>query len=274
MNFLKKIFKEKNKTTLPLNAPYKKNSNLDEILDSTNDFSKISKKIKEQNKTMNDFWANETKMIKTATELYKKKNYEESEKLFKELVESGSKLTIAKENLIKIYKRLNNSDGIEWIKEKIEEQLKDPVDYHHEKSKLNKLKMKYALDFYTYDELWSSFQKQIASNSNFSEHSNIRVHMAEIFLKEEKFKDAIFTIIMAYRDEAMSSYLMDIKLNSENHKRYFDKEYIVDKIRRTVEKTKYKNNIEKIAELVLKQIILIPNDDIGQLKNELIELLD
>ena len=273
MSFFKKIFNSKKTDNKEMLDPYKINSDMDKIIEESKDISQIKQKLDEKNNALNNLWEKETELLKIGNDNFDNENYSEAEKSFKELIEIGSKRTVVKEMLIKIYKKQNNDNGISWIKSKIEEQLNDPIDYHYEKSKLNRLKLKYASDLYTDDEIWSSFQKQLSVTNDFRQHSSIRELMTEILLKEKRNKDAVYTIILAYRDEAMSSYLMDTQLNSENYKRYYSKDYIIGKIKKVVKKSKYEQIINEIAELTLKQIIKLPKDNMKELKTELNNLL-
>jgi lipopolysaccharide biosynthesis regulator YciM len=274
MGSLKKLFgnnvTEKNK----LSNPYESNSELKKLINDSDDFDRMKTKIQENSKAQNNFWKKEDELLNRGNEYFDKQKYKEAENIFRQLVEIGSKRSDVKETLIKIFRINNDKDGITWIKNKIEEQLNDPIDYHYEKSKLNKLKIKYSSDLYTNDELWGSFQKQLLNTNDFNQHSSIRSLMTEILLKEKNYKDAVFTILMSYRDEAFASYLMDTKLNSENYKRYFSKEYISGRIKRTVKKAKYEKLLNSISDLALKQIIKIPKDDMRELKIELVNLLN
>jgi len=274
MKFLKKIFGGINSENKKTTDPYKINSDLDKIIDESKDISQIKQKIEERSSALNNFWERETELLKIGNQHFESENYSEAEKVFKQLIEAGSKRSDVKEMLIQIYKKMNDNNGISWIKSKIEEQLNDPIDYHYEKSKLNRLKLKYASDLYTNDEIWSSFQKQLSVTNDFRQHSSIRELMTEILLKEKRNKDAVYTIILAYRDEAMSSYLMDTQLNSENYKRYYAKDYIIGRIKKVVKKAKYEQSIEEIAELTLKQIVKLPKDNMQELKTELNNLLN
>ena len=274
MGLFKKIFSNRYSEKEKEVDPYKVNSNFDNIIKESKDISVIKNKLYERNDALNKLWEKETELLNVGNEYYKNQNYSEAEKAFKQLIEIGSKRTVAKEMLIKVYKAQNDKNGISWIKEKIEEQLNDPVDYHYEKSKLNKLKLKYSSDLYTNDEIWSGFQKQLSSTKDFNQYARIRELMTEILLKEKRYKDAVYTIILAYRDEATGFYLMDIQLNSENYKRYFTKEYITGRIKRVVKKAKYEKLLDDIAEISLKQIINIPKDNMQELKSELSDLLN
>jgi hypothetical protein len=274
VGFLKKLFGNNVNENNKLSNPYESNSDLKKLINESDDFEEIKKKIQENSKVQNDFWKKEDELLNRGNECFYKQEYKEAENIFRQLVEIGSKRSDVKEILIKVFKINNDKDGIIWIKNKIEEQLNDPIDYHYEKSKLNKLKIKYSSDLYSNDELWASFQKQLSNTNDFNQHSSIRSLMTEILLKEKKYKDAIFTILMSYRDEAIASYLMDINLNSENYKRYFSKDYISGRIKRTVKKAKYEKLLDSISELALKQIIKIPNDDMRELKKELVNLLN
>jgi lipopolysaccharide biosynthesis regulator YciM len=274
MGLFKKIFSNRYSEKEKEVDPYKVNSNFDNIIKESKDISVIKNKLYERNDALNKLWEKETELLNIGNEYYKNQNYSEAEKAFKQLIEIGSKRAVAKEMLIKVYKAQNDKNGISWIKEKIEEQLNDPVDYHYEKSKLNKLKLKYSSDLYTNDEIWSSFQKQLSSTKDFNQYARIRELMTEILLKEKKYKDAVYTIILAYRDEATGFFLMDIQLNSENYKRYFTKEYITGRIKRVVKKAKYEKLLDDIAEISLKQIINIPKDNMQELKSELSDLLN
>lgn len=274
MNLLKKIFNSGKSDNKKMTDPYKINPDFDKIIEKSKDISQIKQKLDEKNNALNNLWEKETEFLRIGNELFENKNYIEAEKLFKQLIEIGSKRSDVKEILIKVYKNQNDDGGISWIKSKIEEQLNDPVDYHYEKSKLNKLKMKYASDLYTNDEIWSSFQKQLSATNDFRQHSIIRVLMSEILLQEKRNKDAVYTIILSYRDEAMSSYLMDTQLNSENYKRYYSKDYIIGRIKKVVKKANYEKIIDDIAEITLKQIMKLPNDDTQELKTELNNLLN
>lgn len=265
------IKKSENKKTID---PYKINTDLDKIINESEDISQIKQKIEERTNALNNFWEKENEFIKIGNKHFESENYSEAEKVFKQLIEAGSKRSDVKEMLIQIYKMKNDNNGISWIKNKIEEQLNDPVDYHYEKSKLNKLKIKYSSELYTNDEIWSSFQKQLASIKDFNQQARIRELMTEILLKEKKYKDAVYTIILSYRDEVTGSYLMDIQLNSENYKRYFTKEYIIGRIKRVVKKAKYEKLLDDISEITLKQIINIPKDNMQELKSELNDLLN
>lgn len=273
MKLSNKIFGSVKPDNDKINDPYKANSDLDKILNESKDLSEIKQKIQERNNVLNNFWEKESELLKVGNEYFENKNYTEAAKIFKQLIETGSKRTDIKEKLISIYKIQNEIDGINWIKIKIEEQLNDPIDYHYEKSKLNKLKLKYFSNLYTNDEIWYSFQKLLSNTNDFNQHAKIRELMTEILLKEKRYKDAVYTILLALRDEATGSYLMDIQLNSENYKRYFSKEYIISRIKRTVKKAKYEKLLDKISDLTLRHIIKIPKDNMQVLKSELSELL-
>lgn len=274
MNLFKRIFNKEKPDNKEILDPYKINFNFNKIIEESKDISQIKQKLDEKSNALNNLWAKETELLKIGNEHFKNQRYTEAEKVFKKLIEIGSKRTDVKEMLIKIYKNQKDDNGISWIKSKIEEQLDDPKDYHYEKSKLNKLKLEYASDLYTNDEIWSSFQKQLSATNDFRQHSGIRVLMSDILLKEKRNKDAVYTIILSYRDEAMSSYLMDTQLNSENYKRYYSKDYIIGRIKKVVKKAKYEKIIEEIAELTLKQIIQLPKDNLQELKTELNNLLN
>lgn len=274
MEFYKKIFGIRNTENKKTIDPYKINSDLDKIIDESKDISQIKKKIEVRSSALNNFCEREIELLKIGNQHFESENYSEAEKVFKQLIEAGSKRSNVKEMLIQIYKKMNDHNGISWIKSKIEEQLNNPIDYHYEKSKLNKLKIKYASDLYTNDEIWASFQKQLSNTKDFIQHAKIRDSMTEILLKEKRFKDAVYTSILAYRDEATGSYLMDTQLNSENYKRYFSKDYVAGRIKRVIKKAKYEKLLNSISELALKQIIKIPKDNMQELKTELNDLLN
>lgn len=274
MNFLKKIFNNDNSDKKEIPDPYKINSDIDKIIEESKDIYQIKQRLDEKSNALNNLWKKETELIKIGNDYFENQNFTEAENAFKSLIEMGSKLTHVKEMLIEIYKNQNNDNGISWIKIKIEEQLNDPVDYHYEKMKLNKLKLKYSSDLYTNDEIWSSLQKQLSSTKDFLQHARIRELMTEILLKEKKYKDAVFTIILAYRDEATSSYLMDTRFNPEIYKRYLTKEYMTGRIKRVVKKAKYEKLLNDIVDITLKHIINIPKDNMQELKTELNDLLN
>lgn len=274
MKFFTKIFgsgKSENKKNVD---PYKINSDIDKIIEESKNISQIKQRLDEKSDALDKLWEKETELIMIGNDYFENKNFTEAEKAFKSLIEMGSKLTHVKEMLIEIYKNQNNDNGISWIKIKIEEQLNDPVDYHYEKMKLNKLKLKYSSDLYTNDEIWSSLQRQLSSTKDFLQHARIRELMTEILLKEKKYKDAVFTIILAYRDEATDSYLMDIRSKRDTYKIYFTKEYIISRIKRTVKKAKYEKLLEDISAIALKHIVNIPKDNMQELKTELNDLLN
>lgn len=261
-------------STRNISNPYHGNENLiNDLLSNENMAENILPLIKEHNKGKENFWELEKTLLEFANQQFESENIELAEKCYRYLVEIGSKLAQVKEKLIDIYKNTENQEGLKWIRNQIEEQLNNLKDFHHQKSKLLRLKTKYMEFLYTKDEAWASFNKQLCQTDNLNEHAAIYEEMSKFLLTEKKNKDAVLMNIFALRAEALQTYLMDQSLNSNFFEKYMSEQIINGRIAGVLRKAKLSNRNKEITTTIINYFSTFPNDDFKQFKEQLLIIL-
>lgn len=90
-----------------------------------------------------NFWSFEDKLLEFAKVQFDLKEFDLAEQCFRYLVNIGSKSAKVKEYLVRIYRKKSDNKGLNWVKQKISNQLNEPEDFHNQRMKLLKLKEKY-----------------------------------------------------------------------------------------------------------------------------------
>lgn len=263
----------KNFSTAPIIYPYSEENILDEINKGNIDVKQATELMKKANDYKANYWALERALLELGESSAKIKNYSLAETIFKYLLSIGSKVPNIMEGLIKIYLENNDKDRLTWIFEKIDEQLNENKEHYYSKTELNALKIKYGKHFFTNDQIWASFNKQLSNSNNFYEHSNIYNQMGLFLLKEGKRNEAVHKFILSYLAEFQYSFILDQSFNSNNCERYKKMEFVSGRVKTFLKKAKLELYTEAISKLIVVFLSKFPKTDMKELKNNLAQIL-